>query len=367
VLILTQRWGKGGVLGFVQEWVRELSRKVEKVYCVVLEKEIQEIPDVPVFSLGKEKGYRILPDLHYLIRLYNILVKIEKEGGVDVIFSHMLPIFTIAIFPYAYLRRIPIVQWYAHPSVDLKLKIAHHLASCVVTSLPTAYRYKKDKVKVLGQGIDTKMFSPGPPHRWFPELLILYVGRISPVKDIETLIKAAVLLRKRSNLNFKVSIVGGPVTQRDRIYLETLKKLVEEENLEQIVTFEGPVEHGEELVEWYRRCYFHVNLTPTGSGDKTVLESMACGKPTLVANEGFRETLGKYAEVLTFKYGCPEDLANKMCFLFRLSRKEIEDMGKYLRERVKRFHSLEILMEKLIDVFEEVVRIKSGKNENYLL
>jgi len=117
--------------------------------------------NIKIFSLGKERGYRFLPDIRYLFNLYRVLQYIERDGGVDIIFSHMAPIFTIALAPYALWKRVPIVQWYAHPSVTWRLRLAHYLCTQIVTSFPTSYPYKHDKVTVVGQGIDTDLFSPG--------------------------------------------------------------------------------------------------------------------------------------------------------------------------------------------------------------
>ncbi len=358
VLMLTQTLDESGVLGFTRRWAKELARRVERLYCIVLEKreEINNLEGVEVLSLGKERGYKYFTDIHYLANLYRYLSRIEKKGGIEVIFSHMLPVFTIAVFPYAFLKKIPIVQWYTHPCLDIKLKIAHCFARCIVTTLPTTYPYKMNKVKVVGHGIDTEMFSPGPCNKEDFNNLILCVGRISPVKDQATLIRAAGILSRKANINFKVVFIGSPITEKDRVYMENLKELIEKESLKNLVSFRGAVKYGEELVEWYRRCFFHVNLTPTGSGDKTALESMACGKPTLVANEGFRKTLGKYADQLIFKFHSPEDLAEKMERLFSLSKREQEKLGNFLRERIEKFHSLDRLMEKLKEIFEEVKR-----------
>ena len=109
-----------------------------------------------------------------------------------------------------------------------------------------------------------------------------------------------------------------------------------------------------ELPRWYRRCTVHVNLTPTGSGDKVALEAMSYGRPSLVASEGFRETLGEYAEALLFRHADPEDLATKLAALLDLSPTKRERMGVYLRAQVIKMHSLARLSDKLVDVFREV-------------
>jgi glycosyltransferase involved in cell wall biosynthesis len=99
-----------------------------------------------------------------------------------------------------------------------------------------------------------------------------------------------------------------------------------------------------------------VNLTPTGSGDKVVWEAMACARPCLVANEGFRETLGDYSDILFFRYNDSVNLASKLELMLNLPFPEHEFIGQYLRERVIQLHSLDKLVTRLIDVFDMIKR-----------
>jgi len=350
------------ILAFAHKWIEKLAQRVERLYCVGLAVGRHSLDqfDVKVFSLGKERGYRFLPDLRYLLNLYRILREIERDGGVDVIFSHMAPVFSIAVAPYAFWRHLPVIQWYTHPGVNWRLKAAHHLSTRMVTSLPTSYRYRHDKVTVVGQGIDTDFFSPGRGDIQAGRApLILYVGRLSQVKDLTSLLHATARLRKRSIKAFRVVIVGGPRTAEDETYVMSLKKLSERLDLDGFLSFEGPVLHGEELVNWYSRCTVHVNLTPLGFGDKVMLEAMSCGKISLAANEGFREVLGNVAEKLLFHSGDVEDLAQKLHWALNLASEDRNRIGLSLRERVIKMHGLDRLMDRLVDLFRELITTPS--------
>jgi glycosyltransferase involved in cell wall biosynthesis len=132
-----------------------------------------------------------------------------------------------------------------------------------------------------------------------------------------------------------------------------LHQLVEELNLQDIVSFHPPVPQ-RALPNWYRRCTVHVNLTPTGFGDKVAWEAMACAKPCLVANEGFRETLGEYSNILFFRYNDSIDLASKLSLILDLPFPEQKCIGQYLRERVVQIHSLDKLVMRLTNVFSMI-------------
>jgi glycosyltransferase involved in cell wall biosynthesis len=102
-----------------------------------------------------------------------------------------------------------------------------------------------------------------------------------------------------------------------------------------------------------------VNLTGTGFGDKVALESQACGRPTLTANEDFRETLGRHAGRLLFRHGDAVDLSARLRDLLTLSPDERDDMGRYLRDRVERLHGLTGLAERIVALLQESIESKA--------
>jgi len=335
------------ILGFTTRWIQALAKRVEFIHVITMRAGRIEVPEnVRVYSVGKEKGYS---EPRRVIEFYRHLFHILREDRIDACFSHMIPIFTVLAAPVLKVKKIPIVTWYAHPSLTWILKLAHHLSDRMVASVATAYPYRKDKLVVIGQGIDTDLFCPdGSPPEEPP--MILCVGRLSPVKDHPTLIRAAALLRERLKKPFRVVILGGPARPKDEPYVRSLHQLVEELNLQDIVSFHPPVPQSA-LPNWYRRCIVHVNLTPTGFGDKVAWEAMACAKPCLVANEGFRETLGDYSNILFFRYNDSVDLASKLGVIFNLPFPERECIGQYLRERVVQLHSLDKLVTRLTNIF----------------
>ena len=338
------------ILGFTTRWIQALAKRVEFIHVITMRAGKVEVPEnVQVYSVGKEKGYS---EPRRAVEFYRHLFRVLREDCIDACFSHMIPIFTVLAAPVLKVKRIPIVTWYAHPSLTWILKLAHHLSDRMVASVATAYPYRKDKLVVVGQGIDTDFFCPNGSHPEEPPM-ILCVGRLSPVKDHPTLIRAAALLRERWQKPFRVVILGGPAGPKDEPYVRSLHQLVEELNLQDIVSFHPPVPQSA-LPNWYRRCTVHVNLTPTGFGDKVVWEAMACGRLCLAANEGFRETMGEYAGTLLFQYGNAESLAECLLRLLSLTFNERQSIGEYLRKRTIALHSIDRLAEKLIALLAEV-------------
>jgi glycosyltransferase involved in cell wall biosynthesis len=341
------------VLGFTTRWIGALAKRVEIIHVITMRTGRFEVPDnVRVYSVGKEKGYS---KPRRLVEFNKILTRLLREDRIDVCFSHMMPLFTVLAAPLLKWRHVPIVTWYAHPHLTWMLRLAHSFSTHMVTSLATAYPYKTDKLIVTGQGIDTELFTADSGSRPDEPPMILCVGRLSPVKDHPTLLKAVWLLQQRSTKRFSVVIIGGPGSMRDGSYVATLQNQTRELGLEKIVQFE-PAAPITSLPEWYRRCTFYVNLTPTGFGDKVALEAMACGKPSLAANEGFKETLGKFADRLLFRYGEAEHLAEKLQELLELSERDRSEIGHYLHERIIQMHSLDHLARSLMEILNTAMR-----------
>jgi len=228
----------------------------------------------------------------------------------------------------------------------------------MVTSLPRSYPYRKNKLTVIGQGIDTTLFTPGA-ERKVEVPFILCVGRLSPVKDHITLLRAVAVLKSRWPHPFTVVLLGGPAGVGADAYVNELRKAVVDLSLDGVVRFEDPVPPGK-LPQWYRRCAAHVNLTPVGFGDKVAWEAMSCGRPCLVANTDFSETLGRYGAELLFRHRDPIDLAQKLVQLFSKSPHERTQMGLYLRARVEEFHSLDRLGDRIL---EQIQRFQPGSRK----
>lgn len=345
------------ILGFTTAWIRALAERVEFIHVLTMRAGRVAVPsNVQVHSLGKERGYS---EPRRLLELYRILARILRQDDIDVCFSHMLPLFTVLAGPILKAKGIPIVTWYAHPKITRLLKISHRLSDRVVASVSTAYPYKHDKLIAIGHGIDTDLFSTDAVTLAEQPPIILCVGRLSPVKNHPILLKAAWLLQRDYGQPFRVVIVGGPATSSDKSYVRSLHEQVSQLGLEDSVCFE-PAVPMESLPRFYRRCTVAVNMTPTGFGDKVVWEAMACARPCLVANEGFRETLGRYADDCLYSYGDSEELAARLKWLLSLSTNEQAEMGAYFRRRVESMHGLGRLASSLLNIFESAIYSKAA-------
>lgn len=337
------------ILGFATRWIAALAKRVEFIHVITMRAGRVGVPgNVRVYSVGKEKGYS---EARRAVEFYRHLFRILREDRIDGCFSHMIPVFSVLAAPALKARRVPLVTWYAHRQLTAVLKLAHHLSDRMVSINKESYPYRLDKLVPLGHGIDTDRYAPNGTEPEEPPLL-LSVGRLSPIKNLVTLVEALRLLKQRG-IQTRCVLVGD-APEHDRLYGELLRKKVESLGLESSVRFAGAVSNAE-VVPWYRRCFAHVNCSPPDHAlDKAPLEAMACGKPSLSSTLGFRETMGKWADLLVFQHRSSEDLAHRVERLLRLSRNERQVIGNDLRQNVVERHDLEHLADGLTEMFRQL-------------
>ena len=143
-------------LGFTTAWTNALARRCDHVSVITMLKgELAVDSNVTVHSLGKERGWS---EPRRLVEFYRLVSRVVRERHIDACFAHMAPLFASLFAPVAKAKGIPVLLWYAHGALPLKVRIAHALADRCVTSTPSAFRLKSEKIFVIGQGIDTAAF-----------------------------------------------------------------------------------------------------------------------------------------------------------------------------------------------------------------
>lgn len=338
--------------GFVIGWINNLAERVNKLNVVTLRHvEQTQLPlNVTICSLGKQSN-KLSKTLFFYRQMGGVIPK------VDVIFCHMFPDFTLLVAPFAKLFRKPIVTWYAHGHVDLRLRLVHWLATRIVTSAEGGFRLKSDKVLVMGQGVDTVQFSPtNRPRKKKAKKTILSLGRMTPVKEHEVLIGAAdILVNEKEMRNLRFQIVGGTTLPFEEDYYQEIKRMVEKSRLGEYVEFIDFVPF-DDTVRYYQDCDLFVSTCCIGENGKagglgkTVLEAMACGKPVVVCGEPYSEVLQPYADLCLFESHKPESLAEKLAYLIA-HEDRWDEIGNRYRQNIVENHSGAMFADRLVNVF----------------
>jgi glycosyltransferase involved in cell wall biosynthesis len=207
----------------------------------------------------------------------------------------------------------------------------------------------QSQICVIQNGIDFEDIHNVQPHKSIEYPSILFVGGLSKVKGIDTLLNAVPIIRKKI-LNLCLYIAGsGPEENK-------LKELVKELNIEENVNFLGYVSEIEKY-SYYKSadvCVFPSIYEPFGI---VLLEAMACGKPVVASNVGgipFVVEEGKTG--LLFESGNVEDLADKIMTILK-NEKLREKMGEAGRERAKEF-TWDKIAERTVEVYKEILKGK---------
>ena len=337
-------------LGFTTDWINALAPHCE--FIDVLSMRVGRVnvaANVKVHSLGKEKGYS---EARRAGRFYRILWTLLRNSQHDACFAHMQPLFAAMGAPLLRMHGIPLTLWYAHRAVTLRLRLAELAATRVVSPSRESFRLPGSKLRVIGHGIDVERFVPAAPAAG--PFTILVLGRIAPVKQLNTLISAAQLLKIQGS-SFRLRLVGT-VYPQDQQHAEDLQDQVANSGLEECVEFAGAVPHEQAPAE-IQRAHMLVNLSETGSVDKAVLEAMACGIPVVTSNEAFVEMLSPWAGQLLTPPDDPEALTLRIQGLMAMESCARVELGRELRALVERDHSMQHLVENLLAV------LRSGEPE----
>ncbi|MDQ3107004.1 MAG: glycosyltransferase, partial [Actinomycetota bacterium] len=167
------------------------------------------------------------------------------------------------------------------------------LASCddEVAQLVRLYGADPGRVEIVAPGVDHAFFSPGQQRQArraiaLPEdgRMLLFVGRIQPLKGVEVAIAALAELSDRCPDAFLV-IVGGPSGPDGEAEVDRMHKLVADLGLAGRVRFVAPQPH-ELLSTFYRAADVCVVPSRSESFGLVALEAAACGIPVVAAAVG---------------------------------------------------------------------------------
>ncbi len=354
LLLITQKVDRDDwVLGFVHTWLERLATRAGRLDVLAGRAGRVALPsNVRVFALRRRAG---VSRARLLLRWHALMRRLMAEGQ-DAVLAHMCPHYAILAAPYARLAGVPLGLWYTHRSVDWRLRLAHALVDVVLTASRQSFRLPSRKVRILGHGIDTAAFSPGPVPDGQP--VVLSAGRISPAKGHDVVLDAAARLITRAGVPpFEVQLAGEVHVAADAAYRARLAARAAQPDLAGRVRWLGAVPHVR-MPAVYRGATVFVNCSDTGSLDKTVLEAMACGTPVLTSNEAFvallrEEQLGPLPSglggSLTFPRRDAAALAEKLAALLALDAAPRAALGARLRRIVVEEHDLDVLAQRIIE------------------
>jgi len=346
---------------------------------------VVHIPAGPEIPLPK-------PELNrYLDQFVNGIIEFAVQKGCryDILHSHYW-MSGIAALELKKHWRVPVVHMF-HTLGKMKQRVArpeeevegdYRIAGenrvlkevdCVIAATPAElaqlqwlYQADVSKIRVIPPGVDLSRFYPIPKDEakeyiGIPpcERMLLFVGRIEPLKGLDVLFKAIALMRQNGlweRTPFCLAVIGGnedgePENRGSE--QERLSALRSEYGLDDLVAFLGKKSQ-DTLPYYYSAAEIVVVPSHYESFGMVALEAMACGTPVVASNVGGLAYLVQNGSTgFTVPVDEPQLLVE--CIAKLLSDSELRArMGKQAAEFAKGF-GWNIIANKIIALYQSML------------
>ncbi|MCX4802038.1 GT4 family glycosyltransferase PelF [Streptomyces sp. NPDC058682] len=207
---------------------------------------------------------------------------------------------------------------------------------------------ESDRIRTVYNGVDPHAFPDAGPEPDVPTLS--WCGRIDPIKDLETLIRAYAFMREElPALRLRLF---GPVPAGCEEYKLRLEKLAAELGVTDGITYEGRIEQ-------VARAYAAGSVVMLSSISEgfpfSIIEAMSCGRTTVSTDVGgVREAVGDTGLVVPPRE--PETMARATLALLRDDERRAE-LGRLSRKRVVEKFTLH----QSVDGFRHIYRELAGQ------
>ena len=226
----------------------------------------------------------------------------------------------------------------------------------VKTHIQEHYRTEDSKITIIPRGVDTMYFDPSEvnysqinnlkkKYSLNGKFIVGCIGRISPLKDYETIISAISRTIQRIP-NVKGLFIGGPRSPNDK-YAESLMKNSFDKCGDSIVWAEPT----SKVREFYSCCDLVLNASPVMCNvARTILEGIAMNKPVLSTEfNNLERIIQNGRNGFYFKTQDPDDLSDK---ILRLHDQRLRN----IRDTIPREFTLTDMVESTIKVYQNLLK-----------
>jgi len=217
------------------------------------------------------------------------------------------------------------------------------------------YFVKKDKIRVAYNGVDAERFNRNVNCDSIKKLyklgdspVVLYLGRLSPYKGLQFLVKA--IPKVLGEVPAAKFLIGGAM----RYDIPDLSRLIESPKVKEAIVFTGYVSD-RKVPELYAACDVFCYPSLWEGFGLTPAEAQACGKPVVAFNNAaIPEVVSNGHTGLLVEPRNVEALAEALISLLQNKGLRIR-MGSKARARVLRLFSWDIAAQQTLDVYHEVL------------
>ncbi|WP_299024390.1 glycosyltransferase [uncultured Thermanaerothrix sp.] len=251
--------------------------------------------------------------------------------------------------------------------------VDHIVAATPAEKAQLEFLYHTDsrKISIIPPGVDVGRFYPIPKDeaRAFVGVpdearMILFVGRIEPLKGIETLIRALRLIQDTGRLaccpHYLAIIGGNPPTGAEQMDSEMtrLQRLAKQLGVKDVVLFLGK-QAQESLPYYYSAADVLVLPSHYESFGMVALEAMACGTPVIASQVGGLPFLVRDGVTgFVIPDGEPAILADRLTQLI-LDSNLREQMGKRAVEHAQPYAWTKIVRQ-IVRLYERLLTLQTA-------
>jgi glycosyltransferase involved in cell wall biosynthesis len=296
--------------------IRALAARVEEVVVLAQSATAAELPaNVDVRTFGAASRPQ---------RLLRFERELLRALPADAVVAHMIPVYVLLAAPLVRPRRTPLLLWFTHWKATAQLRAAERLATAIVSVDRRSFPLASAKVRAIGHGIDVSEFAC-TERGAHDGVRALVLGRYSPAKGIETILRAA-----REVDGVEVELHGAALNELERRHRDELARLGVQL---------GDAVPRSDVSALFARSDVLVNNMEAGAPDKVVYEAAAACLPVLASNPVFDDLFAGYP--LFFERESHESLADRLRWFAQLGDVDRARIGRTLRARVARNHSVE--------------------------
>ncbi len=217
------------------------------------------------------------------------------------------------------------------------------------------YGINPDDISVIQRGVDLESFNPQnvdvdyvnkfkKKYELDSKFIITSVGRITWLKDYETLIRATALMNEE--LPQAVVIIVGSVRDDKQNYFKILKQMANELGVEKNIKFIG---NQQNMAEIYFLSDVVVNLSlKMGNIGRTINESLAMNTPVIATTyDGLNNVIKDGVNGFLVRTSDPYDLSEKLKII---NNKPFENV----RSTINNEYTLQTMVCKTLDLYNQI-------------
>ena len=329
-------------LGFAVNWINQLSEYYIEIDVVTLNKGATHMLNDNINVYSHDSINKITKFIEIRKTIKNLL----KNNEYKFCLSHMTTSLTLVSSTIFKFNNLQSILWYTHkgPTTFIK-KIVLYLGALfsdrIITASENSFPLRFKKVTSIGHAINYEDFYRSRINTESKDFLIL--SRISRSKNIDESIQG--FLNSVYGESQSITIVGGPLTKQDVEYESYLKNKY---SVHSNIRFAGSIPHPN-LSKYIDKTRFHINNTPKGFYDKSVLETLSGGIINFYMNSEYDKNIHpEYVNILKFE-GTKNGLTESINLISELEKDFLIEIIQFSQEKVKE-ESLKTLHDRILKV-----------------